>query len=170
MTGKTPNQRPVISLGLSPADLAVELAGAIAILVSILLIVEFWGVLPDRIPIHFGFRGLADAWGDKMTIWMLPTVATVIFVVLTAVSRYPHTFNYPVRITEQNARRQYLLGRSLLVWLKAEICWLFAFIVRQQILVALGNAQRFSIELVFGIILLIFATVGVYFVRAYLAR
>ncbi|MCC3404578.1 MAG: DUF1648 domain-containing protein [Microcoleus sp. PH2017_10_PVI_O_A] len=170
MTGNAPNQRPVISLGLSPADLAVELAGAIAILVSILPIVQFWGVLPDRIPIHFGFRGLADAWGDKVMIWMLPAVAAIIFVVLTAVSPYPHTFNYPVRITQENARRQYLLGQSLLVWLKAEVCWLFAFVVRQQILVALGNAQRFSIELVFGIIFLIFATVGVYLVRAYLAR
>ncbi|MEG4320294.1 MULTISPECIES: DUF1648 domain-containing protein [unclassified Microcoleus] len=170
MTGNAPNQRPVISLGLSPALLAVELAGAIAILVSILPIVQFWGVLPDRIPIHFGLGGQPDTWGDKVTIWMLPALAAIIFVVLTAVSRYPHTFNYPVRITQENARRQYLLGRGLLVWLKAEICWLFAFIVRQQIIVALGNAQRFSIELVFGITFLIFATVGVYFVRAYLAR
>ncbi|WP_293285512.1 hypothetical protein [Microcoleus sp. PH2017_40_RAT_O_B] len=89
---------------------------------------------------------------------------------LWATSRYPHTFNYPVRITQENARRQYLLGRGLLVWLKAEVCWLFAFIVRQQILVALGNAQRFSIELVFGMTFLICATVGVYFVRAYFAR
>ncbi len=170
MTGNAPNQRPVISLGLSPADLAVELAGAIAIVLAVLPIVQFWSVLPDRIPIHFGLGGQPDALGDKIAIWMLPAVATIIFVVLTAVSRYPHTFNYPVRITEQNARRQYLLARSLLVWLKAEICWLFALVVRQQILVALGNAQRVSVELVFGIILLIFATVGVYFVRAYFAR
>jgi uncharacterized membrane protein len=170
MTGNAPNQRPVISLGLSPALLAVELAGAIAILVSILPIVQFWAVLPDRIPIHFGLGGQPDAWGDKVTIWMLPALAAIIFVVLTAVSRYPHTFNYPVRITQENARRQYLLGRGLLVWLKAEVCWLFAFVVRQQILVALGNAQRFSIELVFGIFFLIFATVAVYLGRAYLAR
>ena len=170
MTGNAPNQRPVISLGLSPADLAVELAGAIAILVSILPIVQFWAVLPDRIPIHFGLGGQPDTWGDKVTIWIVPAVAAIIFVVLTAVSRYPHTFNYPVRITQENARRQYLLARSLLVWLKAEICWLFAFIVRQQILVALGNAQTLSVELVFGLTFLIFATVGLYFVRAYLAR
>ena len=170
MTGNAPNQRPVISLGLSPVLLAVELAGAIAILVSILPIVQFWGVLPDRIPIHFGLGGQPDALGDKVMIWMLPAVAAIIFVVLTAVSRYPHTFNYPVRITHENARRQYLLARSLLVWLKAEICWLFAFIVRQQIIVALGNAQRFSIELVFGMIFFIFVTVGAYFMRAYLAR
>ncbi|MEG4286581.1 DUF1648 domain-containing protein [Microcoleus sp. A006_D1] len=170
MTGNAPNQRPVISLGLSPADLAVELSGAIAILLAVLPIVQFWPVLPDRIPIHFGLGGQPDALGDKIAIWMLPAVAAIIFAVITAVSRYPHTFNYPVRITEQNARRQYLLARSLLVWLKAEICWLFALVVRQQILVALGNAQRVSVELVFGIILLIFATVGVYFVRAYSAR
>jgi uncharacterized membrane protein len=158
MTGNAPNQRPVISLGLSPALLAVELAGA------------FWGALPDRIPIHFALGGLADAWGDKVAIWMLPALATIIFAVLTAVSRYPHTFNYRVRITQENARQQYLLARGLLVWLKAEICWLFAFVVRQQILVALGNAQRFSVELVLGITFLIFATVGVYLVRAYLDR
>ena len=170
MTENAPNQRPVISLGLSPVVVAVELAAAIAILVSILLIVQFWAVLPDRIPIHFGLGGLADAWGDKATIWMMPAVAAIIFAVLTAVSRYPHTFNYPVRITSENARRQYLLARSLLVWLKAEICWLFAFVVRLQILVALGNAQRFSMELLLGIVVLIFATVGVYLLKAYLAR
>jgi hypothetical protein len=170
MTGNAPNQRPVISLGLSPVLLAVELAGAIAILVSILPIVQFWAVLPDRIPIHFGLGGQPDALGDKVMIWMLPAVAAIIFVVLTAVSRYPHTFNYPVRITQENARRQYLLGRGLLVWLKAEICWLFAFVVRQQIIVALGNAQRFSMELVLGMIVLIFGTVCVYFIKSYLAR
>ena len=49
---------------------------------------------------------------DKVTIWIMPAVAAIIFAVLTAVSRYPHTFNYPVRITSENARRQYLLGRA----------------------------------------------------------
>ncbi|MEG3839229.1 DUF1648 domain-containing protein [Microcoleus sp. herbarium14] len=170
MTENAPNQRPVISLGLSPAVVAVDLAGAIAILVSILLIVQFWAVLPDRIPIHFGPRGLADAWGDKVTIWIMPGVAAIIFAVLTAVSRYRHTFKYPVPITSENARRQYLLARGLLAWLKAEICWLFAFVVRQQIIVALGNAQRFSLELLLGIVVLMFGTVGVYFFKAYLAR
>ena len=170
MTGNGPNQRPVISLGLSPVLVAVELLAAIAILLAVLLIVQFWAVLPDRIPIHFGDRGLADAWGDKVTIWIMPAVAAIIFAVLTAVSRYPHTFNYPVPITSENARRQYLLGRGLLVWLKAEICWLSAFVVRQQILVALGNAQRFSIELLLGLVVLIFSTVGVYLFKAYSAR
>ncbi|MEG4171585.1 MULTISPECIES: DUF1648 domain-containing protein [unclassified Microcoleus] len=170
MTGNAPNQQPVISLGLSPVLVAVELLGAIAILLAVLLIVKFWAVLPDRIPIHFGLGGVADAWGDKVTIWIVPAVAAIIFAVLTAVSRYPHTFNYPVRITSENARRQYLLGRGLLVWLKAEICWLLAFVVRQQILVALGNAQRLSMEVLLGIIVLMFATVGVYLLKAYSAR
>ncbi|MEG4987351.1 DUF1648 domain-containing protein [Microcoleus sp. BR0-C5] len=170
MTGNPPNQQPIISLGLSPVLVAVELLGAIAILLAVLLIVKFWAVLPDQIPIHFGLGGLADAWGDKVTIWILPAVAAIIFAVLTAISRYPHTCNYPVRITSDNARRQYLLGRGLLVWLKAEICWLLAFVVRQQILVALGNAPRLSMELLLGLVVLMFGTVGVYLLKAYLAR
>ncbi|MFS8120038.1 MAG: DUF1648 domain-containing protein, partial [Microcoleus sp.] len=111
-----------------------------------------------------------DAWGDKVTIWIMPAIAAIIFGILTAVSRYPHTLKYPVPITSENARRQYLVGRSLLVWLKAEVCWLFAFVVRQQILVALGNAQRLSMELLLGIIVVILGTVGVSLVKAYLAR
>ena len=170
MTGNSPNQRPVLSLGLSPVSIAGELAAAIAILLAVLIILQFWAVLPDRIPIHFGFSGQPDAWGDKVTIWRLPAIAAILFVVFAVLSRYPHTFNYPVAITEENARRQYLLARSLLVWLKAEICWLFAFIVRQQIIVALGNAQRFSMEFVLGMIVVIFGTVGVYLLKAYLAR
>ena len=118
MNRNAPNQRPVISLGLSPVLVTVELLAAIAILLAVLLIVQFWAVLPDRIPIHFGYRGLADAWGDKVTIWILPAVAAIIFAVLTAVSRYRHTFNYPVPINSENARRQYLLGRALVVWLR----------------------------------------------------
>ena len=170
MTGNAPNPRPVISLRLSPLVIALELAAAIASLVSILLIVQFWAVLPDRIPIHFGFSGQPDAWGDKVMIWLLPAVGAIVFAVLAAVSRYPHTLKYPLRITNENAHRQYLLGRSLLAWLKAEVCWLFAFVVRQQILVALGNAQRLSIELVLGMIVLILGTVAVYLVKAYSAR
>lgn len=170
MTGNAPNPRPVISLRFSPLLIAGELAAAIAILLSVLIIVRFWWLLPDRIPIHFGFSGQPDAWGDKLTIWLLPAVATILFMVLAAVSRYPHIFNYPVRITEQNAHRQYLLARSLLVFLKTEICWLFAFIVRQQIIVALGNAQKLSMEFIFAIIVLILGTAGVYFLKAYLAR
>ena len=170
MNRNAPNQRPVISLGLSPVLVAVELLAAIAILLAVLLIVQFWAVLPDRIPIHFGDRGLADAWGDKVTIWIMPAVAAIIFAVLTAVSRCPHTFNYPVPITSENAPRQYLLGRCLLVWLKAQICWLSAFVVHQQILVALGHTQRFSIELLLGLVVLIFSTVGVYLFKAYSAR
>ena len=100
MTGNAPNPRPVISLRLSPLLIAGELAAAIAILLAVLIILRFWDVLPDRIPIHFGFSRQPDAWGDKLTIWLLPAVGTILFMVLAAVSRYPHTFNYPVRITD----------------------------------------------------------------------
>jgi hypothetical protein len=39
----------------------VELLAAIAILLAVLLIVQFWAVLPDRIPIHFWFSRQPDA-------------------------------------------------------------------------------------------------------------
>jgi uncharacterized membrane protein len=80
MTVNRPNPQPVISLRRSPLLIASEFAAAIAILLSVLIIIQFWAVLPDRIPIHFGFSGQPDAWGDKVMIWLLPAVAAIIFV------------------------------------------------------------------------------------------
>jgi hypothetical protein len=37
-------------------------------------------------------------------------------------------------------------------------------------IVALGNTQRFSMEFVLGMIILIFGTISVYFIKAYLDR
>jgi len=60
-----------------------------------------------------GLSGQPDAWGDKAAIWILPAVAAFFDVMWAVLANYPHTFNYPVAITEENARVQYQLARSL---------------------------------------------------------
>jgi hypothetical protein len=36
--------------------------------------------LPERIPTHFGFTGEADGWGARWTIFLMPLIGTLMFV------------------------------------------------------------------------------------------
>jgi hypothetical protein len=151
-------------------ELWLEVMAAAGILWGGWMIFQSWDALPQSIPVHFGFSGQPDAWGDKAAIWILPVVAVVFDAIWVVLANYPHTFNYPVRITEENARVQYQLARSLLAWLKVEMIWLFMWILWQQIQVSLGKVETVSVGLVLGMMIVFLGTFGVYFAKAFLAR
>lgn len=101
----------------------------------------FYPKLPDIIPIHFNGAGIPDGFGAKGNILTLPTVATIIFVGMTVLNRFPHIFNYPTNITEENALRQYTLATRLIRHLKFMIVCIFLLISFKTIQVAHGNAD-----------------------------
>ena len=92
------------------------------------------------------------------------------YIGLTILNRYPHIFNYPVEITEQNAVRQYEIARSLLCALKAEIVWIFTYIEWRTIQVASDQAVGLSPLFLPILLVLIFGTIGLSLFRAYRAR
>jgi uncharacterized membrane protein len=119
------NQRPKLHIVLSPADRFLEALGYV-------LLCLMWGIamfafreLPGTIPIHYDTSGKADSYGDKMFLLLLPVIPTAIFFAITALSKYPHIFNYIVTITEENARRQYSLALRLLRVLKIAVVLIF---------------------------------------------
>lgn len=103
---------------------------------ALLMLLLLWGLtwyyypsLPETIPTHFNAKGDADGFGRKATILMLPAVATVLFAGMTILNRYPHVFNYPVKITEANALQQYSIATGMIRWLKLVIMLVFTLIV-----------------------------------------
>ena len=159
-------KRPVLKLPLSKYELIMETMSVIGFLVLLVLSVVFWSALPERIPTHFGFAGTPDKWGEKGTLAVLPIIAFIMLMFLSVISRYPHTFNYPWKITEENAKVQYKYARSLLVTLKAETIWSFAYIQWVTIAVALGRAAGLGIIYLPIFMIIMFATLGVYFYKA----
>lgn len=170
MTKPEPRPRPVLDLARSPWEWVLEVVTGVGMIVCVGIVVQAWEALPERIPIHFGISGRPDGWGSKEAIALLPVVGLVLEGVLTLVNLYPHTWNYPVPITEENARVQYQLGRSLLVWMKAELIWLLALILWQQVQVAVGQGETMNNGSIFTGLIVIFGTVGVYLWQAYRAR
>ena len=118
-------ERPKITLIPTTADKLVELLGWLILLALWGLTISHFSTLPDTIPTHFNASGEADGFGSKASIIGLPVIATLLFVGLTVLNRYPHIFNYPTAITEDNALRLYTLATRMLRYLKLVLVLVF---------------------------------------------
>jgi uncharacterized membrane protein len=137
-------ERPKIKLELTTADKTFEIIGW-------LLVISVWGLtitnyanLPETIPTHYNGAGQADRFGGKATILTLPLIATVLFVGLTILlNKFPHIFNYPTNITQDNALRQY--ATRMIRYLKLIIVVIFGLIEFKTIQIANGQADGLGI-------------------------
>jgi uncharacterized membrane protein len=84
--------------------------------------------LPDRVPTHFNFAGQPDGWGKPSVLPLMLIVTVVSYLLMTLLARFPSIFNYPVEVTAENRPRLESLALDLIVWLKMEMVWLFAWI------------------------------------------
>lgn len=159
--------KPKINPPLQTMDIKLEgLAGICMIYLITQLIIEY-PELNKKVPTHFGANGMPDAWGSKSSLFILPIVAIVLYAGLTILNRFPHLFNYPLTITEQNAEKQYQYAKTMISALKLTTVGLFLYIQLQTINVAnktqIGLGTHFLIVLIIGLFLPIIA----YFVVAF---
>ncbi|MBO8170249.1 MAG: DUF1648 domain-containing protein [Thermoanaerobacteraceae bacterium] len=163
---KKQNKRPVLKLPLTYTEIGLEIISAIGVLLPVLVLIKLWTILPNTVPTHYGVSGKADAWGSKGSLLFLPVVVIFLYTLLTIVSRFPHIFNYPWAITEENAKGQYQLARTFLMGIKAEIVWSFAYVQWMDIKVAMGKAEGLGIAYLPILLLMIFGMIGIYIYRA----
>ncbi|MDD4146020.1 MAG: DUF1648 domain-containing protein [Clostridia bacterium] len=160
------NKRPVLQLPLTSWEKSLEAISIWGVLLHFTLLFTSWESLPGKIPQHFGVTGAPDAWGGKGTLMILPITTLVMYLLLTIISKYPHTFNYLYEINEKNAEVQYRYARYMLVVLKAEIIWSFLYIEWITIQVALGKAKGLGNMFLPIFLIINFGTIGVYFYKA----
>ena len=136
---------------------------------ALLLLLGVWGLvaiaypyLPEVIPIHFNLKGEADGFGSRDFIWMEPIIASVLYTVMTLVNRRPDLFNYPIKITPENAARQFALASRLMRYLKLVVVAVMMIIVLFVALPAMGVALALPGWLLPAVLLLIFGPVVVY--------
>jgi uncharacterized membrane protein len=127
---------------LQPFDYLMEVIAAAGLIIMFLLPAMYWNELPDIIPRHFNSAGEPDGYGSRSVIWVLTIVAFVLYAGLTVLNRFPHIFNYPVRITEENADKIYTLGTRLLRIVKTIMIIIFVMITYRTISIAMGENER----------------------------
>lgn len=84
--------------------------------------------LPDQIPTHFNLSGVPDDYGSRYMILFLPGIATLLFIILSAINRRPERFNYPITITPENAAYQYQLASNLIRALRLAMPIIFGLV------------------------------------------
>lgn len=109
-------------------------------LVALLVVTAFWWArLPAIIPTHFGVDGRPNAYGSRASFLLLPGILVALLILFAVLSRFPWLYNYPVRITQENATRQYVRGRVFVAALAAVLAWFFTFL---QWEIGIASAQR----------------------------
>jgi uncharacterized membrane protein len=156
--------RPKIEIESTLVDKTIEALGWLALTILWALPILNYNILPQTIPTHFNAVGNIDAYGSKMTIFLLPLIGSVIFITLTIVNRFAHVFNYPVKITTENAKIQYTVAVRMMRYLKLSLVIIFTFISVWTINAAKGTAHGMGIWMLPLILILIFAPM-VYFIR-----
>jgi len=138
-------KRPKIKIFLTIFDIIIEIAGLVALLALWIFLIVAYSHLPDVIPVHYNGMGQADAFGKKGEIFTLPIIATVVFAGMTILSRFPHVFNYPVKINENNAFFQYRNMARMLRCLKLGLVLVFGGLVLQTVRNAAGNTEGLGV-------------------------
>ena len=138
-------ERPKIKLIPTTVDKLAELLGWIMLLAIWGLTITHYSTLPDTIPTHFNATGEADGFGSKASIIGLPVIATLLFIGLTVLNRYPHSFNYPTAITQDNALRLYTLATRMLRYLKLVLLVVFGGIGFMTVQHATGKAAGLGV-------------------------
>ena len=138
---KVEEQRPKIKLIPSTADRLVEVLGWLILLLLWGYTISHFSTLPETIPTHYNAAGEADDFGGKTSIIRLPIIATLLFIGITVLNWYPHIFNYPTTITQDNALRLYTLATRMLRYLKLVLVLVFGGIAFKTIQTATGESS-----------------------------
>ncbi len=159
-----------LDIPLSPLEMlfdALAIAGTLAL---IIMTVYYWPYMPEIVPSHFDASGQVNGWSSRSSMLALPIIGVFMVVLMEVLCRFPKIYNYPVKITPDNAARQFLLARTLLKYIAAMIACLFAYIVWMTSRVALGQISGGT---PYDFIIIIAASIAptiVYFIAAARAR
>lgn len=158
--------RPVLEIEPSPFDKILEGASFILLIVFWLVVVQQFLVLPAVIPTHFNAAGVPDDYNDKALLFLLPGIATALYILLTLITRNPHQFNYPLKINPENARRQYKLAMRLIRMIKIAIILSMFLILLHIARSANGNTNGLERWILPILLTLIFSPIIYYFIQS----
>jgi uncharacterized membrane protein len=131
-------ERPKITITPSPFDKTLDISSTVLLFVIWALTIVAFIQMPETIPTHYNGSGKVDDYGSKLSILMLPVIATAVYWGITILNRYPHIFNYPADITEENAEVQYILATRMLRFVKLAIIIIFTELVLSTYLISIG--------------------------------
>ena len=159
--------RPQTRPEMAPVDWLLETIALISLLFSLGFAIYHYKSLPATIATHFNASGKADDLGGKESFLVLSAVGIVFYAMLTLINLIPYRRRYMVRITPQNAMRQYLLSMRLTRTLKVILLWIFWYINFSTVRVSRGQADGLGAWFLPAVLSAVFIPVIVYAIEAF---
>ena len=153
-------KRPKIKIKLDGIDKTIEALGGFALLVLVALPLFYFDQLPDEIPSHYGASGQPDGYSGKATIWIMPILGVILYVGIFWLNKYPHIFNYPQRITEENAERLYTVATKITRFINTQMAIVFAYLCYSTIQTSLGRQDGISSHFLLIFLICNFSLIG----------
>lgn len=125
-------------------DWIIEVGSFMALLYSFRPLLFFKSLGDTKIPIHYNIYGQVDGWGDREFLLLLPLLALVFYIGFSILSKHYKKFNYPVKVTAQNASSVYKLGARMMRHLKFFIILIFAYINNVSLSISMGNKNSLN--------------------------
>ena len=119
--------RPKLKIKWNIWDYFLEVLSLIILASMWVYVATNYADLPEKIAHHFDLKGNPDRWGSKSIIWVMPFIATLLWILLSAINSFPHTFNYITILNEANVEYQYRLATRLIRTIKLVVLGLFFF-------------------------------------------
>ena len=108
----------------------------IALATSIFLIVENMSALPALVPVHFNFSGAPNRYAGRGVLWVIAAIGAGLCAILSVLQRFPGGYNLQVDRSDPRRPAFEQIAVDMLGWVKAEVVWLFTFLVWMTIRVA----------------------------------
>jgi len=158
------NTKPKLKVELTRLDKVFNISNIILLTVLWVIVLCSYKKLPETIAVHFDTVGNANGYGSKDSLLILPLIATITFIGLSALNRYPHLFNYPVTITEGNAQWQYLLATRMIRMINTGL--LLSFVTISYLLSSPQPRATVGIWLLPAIVIVTTLPVVYYFIQS----
>lgn len=153
--------RPKINIKYETIDYIIESLGIIALVCLLTAPIYFYNILPDNIPIHYNIHGQPDAYESKQMIWLLPVIGLLLYIGMTLLNKIPHLFNYPTKVTSENAERLYRTGTRTVVVFKVISTLIFAYLNFKTINIGLSQSTRLGVLFTPTVVLIIIIPLGI---------
>lgn len=106
----------------------LEITSVATVFAMVVVLIVLWQQTPDIVPLHYNFAGEADRWGSKAEMLVCPIIGVLLYTGLTVISRVPKIWNMAVEPGEENREALYSSTKSMLLWLKLEVCLIFLYL------------------------------------------
>jgi len=146
-----------------------ELIALAGLVFSVSVVADFYGRLPERIATHFNGAGVAYGFGARSTLWLLVGIAMLLYLTLSAIDFVPRIVSLKRPLAPEREKKVLAMAMALVGWIKAEVCWVFAYLCLAMVRNGMGLQVGLGWEFLPVTLVVVLGTCGFYLAEIFKA-